>query len=235
MSKSHQPKPAFFDARKLADPTNRYVCWLDLIGAGNAMRLSLPRAANFIAKIHVAGQRAIAKKPGIRAYPAIDGVYAVTEQRATMEAFLKDAMIILSTTFLDETDHHRRFSVRCGVAFGYIYEGAELSLGAPDLAANRGYSQSLAVGPAISNAYESEGQAPFFGICVHDTARTYAPVGETPFPNRLWHWVPSKQYSKEMGTQLKTYFDWAGKNAESILFPADKLPKYRKQVEEYFD
>lgn len=234
MRKTSAPKPAYFDARKLANPCKRYVCWLDLVGAANAMRLSLPRAANFVAKIHVAGQRALVGKVGLRAYPAIDGVYAVTEKKASIEAFLTDAMLILSTTFLAEKENKRRFCVRCGVAIGYIYEGTELALGAPDLASNPSYSQSLAVGPAISHAYESEGQAPFFGVCIHDTAREFAPEGEIPFADRLWKWTPSKQHDQEMRTHLKEYFDWAGKNAESILFPADKLPKYREQVEEYF-
>ncbi len=236
MSTSVKAKPAFFDARKLPSPSNRYVCWLDLVGAANAMQLSLPRAANFIAKIHVAGQRALVGKTRLRAYPAIDGVYAVSETRREMEAFLREAMMILSLTFLKEGDHKLRFSVRCGVAFGHVIEGSDLSRGSPDLHSNPNYSQCLAVGRAIAHAYESEGQAPFFGVCIHESARQLAPPGEVAFPDRLWRWIQSSdvRHQTSLGDGLREYFDWVGKNAEAVLFPADKLPKYRKQVEEYF-
>ncbi|MBX3380848.1 MAG: hypothetical protein KF805_12210 [Phycisphaeraceae bacterium] len=229
--------PAYFDSQKLPPAGPRYVCWLDMVGAANAMKLSLPRAANFIAKIHVAGQRA--KDANINVYPAIDGVYAVASRRDHMTDFLRRAYLTLAETFMKEPEQINRFLVRCGLAFGPIVEGASMAKGAPELSGNASYSNGLAVGSAISNAYDAERGAPFFGVFVHESARAFAPSGDQPISFALWRWLnpavkADATYGKAIGKELEKYFTWVESNAATVLFPVEKLPAYRKLTGEYF-
>jgi hypothetical protein len=99
------------------------------MGANNAMRLSLQRAANFIAKIHVAGLEAKAFFYTLNIYPVIDGFYAVTSDQSVMLGFLRLLMRKLATLFLNEKSHEHQFFVRCGLAYGPIILGQRLASG----------------------------------------------------------------------------------------------------------
>jgi len=44
----------YFNANKLLDPSNEYVCWIDVMGIKSSMERSIKISANFIYKLHIA-------------------------------------------------------------------------------------------------------------------------------------------------------------------------------------
>lgn len=70
-------------------PHNRYVAWVDLMGAANAMQMSLPGAANFIARIHAAALQAMVVYESVSLHPITDGFFVVEEKWEVMRAFLR--------------------------------------------------------------------------------------------------------------------------------------------------
>ena len=239
LAKHLKVESPYFDHSKINDPEPRFVCWLDLVGASNAMKLSLPRAANFIGKIHVAGLRAASGTP-VKAYPVIDGFYAIAANKVAISDFLRKSIAPLAVAFATEKDHYKRFLIRCGLAFGPVIEGTELAKGAKELAKAKCYSDNVAIGIAISQAYESEKLAPFFGVHIHESARAFAPHGAKPFGSAFHHWLKpgnadDAALSKIMKIELSRYFDWAKQHANTILFPTEKLPHYQQLCAEYFE
>lgn len=233
----------YFDAAQLPASQSAYVCWLDLLGAGNAMKLSLPRAANFIGKIHVTGIRAANSAQGVTLYPVIDGFYAVSQQQQPMLRFLRAALRSLSITFLFEQDNYKRFMVRSGLAFGPILQGVDLSACSNDLNQSPTYSGAVALGQSISQAYESERLAAPFGVYVHESARVSSPPNNPPLPVSFWKWCKDSDATDillrtAMAKELEAYLAWADEHRTSILFPTDEKPdfgaKLLRKVREYF-
>lgn len=217
----------------------RYVAWVDMMGANNAMRLSLPRAANFIAKIHVAGLETQSRLR-LDLHPVIDGFYAVALDQAAMLNFLRLLMMKLAVLFTTEGDHSHQFFVRCGLAFGPVILGGDLAAGSECLAGASAYSATVAIGPAISQAFEAEKSAPIFGIYVHESARAFSGDGEVPLGNTLFRWWDPKSPSHQAGVEtlrekILERLDWLEKNKATNLFSATgRLEEYRSLVAEYF-
>jgi hypothetical protein len=63
----------YFDARKMSPSVHQFVCWIDVMGSQSAMSRSLPMAANFLMKLHIAALTAH-KAYTLDIYPVIDGV-----------------------------------------------------------------------------------------------------------------------------------------------------------------
>lgn len=78
-------RPYFTDTGIAAAISNRYVAWLDLMGASNTMARSLSKAANYIGKIHLAAFEA--ENSAVTTYPVIDGCYFVSEDRRVCKPF----------------------------------------------------------------------------------------------------------------------------------------------------
>src|SRR4051794_3673886 len=67
------PKYMFRTVEQTTDIRDyRYVFWLDLMGARNLMKLSLPRAARSVMKIHAAALFAKQKHPKLEINPVMD-------------------------------------------------------------------------------------------------------------------------------------------------------------------
>lgn len=232
------PRNALDFSNRDLKPALRYVAWVDMMGANSAMRLSLPRAANFIAKIHLAGLEARRGHPGIRLQPVIDGFYIVAlDQRAALD-FLRCTMRLLADEFMAARSEEHRFFVRCGVAFGPVLLGDEVAKGSGVLSAETAYSAGVALGPAISQAFEAEKLAPIFGIYVHESARSFAGESEMPLHYTLLQWWKDGDiaHAKAFGKAIKKHLGWLRDNCEGTLFNGalDKLDKYGRLVSEYF-
>ena len=126
-------KPSFLfqSVEKTSDVgDSRYVFWLDLMGANNLMRLSLPRAARSIMKIHGAALLAKHHLKKLEINPVMDGVYGYAADRETLEKALAEILAALANVFVQERLASSRFMVRAGVAFGPLVPGDALSVGA---------------------------------------------------------------------------------------------------------
>lgn len=99
------------------NPSNEYVCWLDIMGTKSSMSESFEKSANFIIRFHTAVLKAAVSK-SVRVYPVMDGVYIVVEYLEDMREAIDKVMTCLAELLLSETNNHR-FIVRGGVGKRY--------------------------------------------------------------------------------------------------------------------
>ncbi len=202
------------------------------------MKLSLPRAARSIMKIHAAALFAKQEFPALEINPVMDGVYGFVRDRETMELALKNIMTALAHVFVLERVTSSRFMVRAGVSFGPVIPGSTLAVGSQILMANKDYLGGTAIGMAISHAYEAEGMAPPFGVYVHESARAFAPVPGEGFPYRtnLWRWFREDDaVTWALRRTLVDHFDWLHRNPVAALYEKDAAGRHRALADEYFE
>jgi hypothetical protein len=233
------PKYLFNAVKEIADVRDyRYVFWLDLMGARNAMKLSLSRAARSIMKIHAAALLTKARHDELEINPVMDGVYGFVEERESLETCLGEILTALANVFVQERVPCNRFMVRAGVAYGPLIPGRSLAEGAEILQKNKSYLGGTAIGMAISHAYEAEGCAPPFGIYIHESARAFAPrtPGSYPYLQNLWRWFDEDEaLTWATRKTLLEHFDWLEKNPVSAQYDAEALRRHRNLAVEYFE
>ena len=217
---------------------NKYVFWLDLMGAQNTMAVSLPKASNYVLKIHVAALRAN-EHLHAALVPVVDGVYCICDERSQMFKLVHKVMDALALTFVLETDNAHRFLVRGGISYGLVVHGDGLAAASDTLKANRQHLASIAIGMAISNAYQAEKQAPPFGIFVHESARAAAPENHLVMTDVFHSWYDETnpvdaELLKDFRPKFKEYYSWVRKNHRKILYPQDRIEEHYRMAEEYF-
>jgi hypothetical protein len=217
---------------------NAYVFWLDLLGAQNAMQLSIGRAARAIMKIHAA---ALAAKHDseIDLFPVIDGVYGVTEDGKVLQAVLCGIFESLALSFIFHGSQEGRFLIRAGVAFGPVVLGPHLARGSEAFHGHAKYTNGICIGMAMSQAYQAERLAPPFGVFIHESARAFAPGVQDPFEVSLWRWFEEsdetdKRIIPALRLALVDYFEWAKCNHRGILYPPDRLLDHYEMAVEYY-
>lgn len=219
---------------------NRYVAWVDLMGAKSIMGRSLWKAANFIGKIHVAALRAAGTESGVQVFPVIDGCYLMAERRANLERALEQMMLALAATFIHELSDDLRFLVRGGIAAGRIIEGNAMAKCSGELESHPKYRDCLSIGTAIGQAYTAESKAPPFGFWVDITARSSILGENQPYTEAYWRWwraTPAnlgRERAAALGGQLMTYFDWAQKHRRELEYDESRLTEHRESAREYF-
>jgi hypothetical protein len=215
----------------------RYVFWLDLMGARNMMKLSLPRAARSVMKIHAAALLTKQRHNQLDVHPVMDGVYGFVKERGLLEVCIAEILSALASVFVQERISSSRFMVRAGVAFGPLDPGDSLAEGATILRQNRRYLGGTAIGMAISHAYEAEGCAPPFGVYIHESARAFAPRSSGSYPYRvnLWRWFDDNDaLTWATRRTLCAHFDWIEKNPASSQYDPEALRRHKNLAYEYF-
>ncbi|MDI1336360.1 MAG: hypothetical protein PSU94_09285 [Lacunisphaera sp.] len=215
----------------------RYVFWLDLMGARNLMKLSLPRAARSVMKIHAAALFVKQRHPELEINPVMDGVYGYVSNRDLLETCLTEILAGLANVFVQERVPSSRFMVRAGVAFGPLIPGSSLAAGSTILQQNTRYLGGTAIGMGISHAYEAEGLAPPFGVYIHESARAFAPRRKDAYPYRvnLWRWFENEDaLTWATRRTLVHHFDWLEKNSVSAQYDLDAMRRHKSLAIEYF-
>jgi len=232
------PKYMFSAVEQKADNLDyRYVFWLDLMGARNLMKLSLPRAARSVMKIHAAALYAKQLYPELEINPVMDGVYGYVKDRELLEQCLVEILAGLANVFVQERVQSCRFMVRAGVAFGPLIPGSSLAVGSAILNDNKDYLGGTAIGMGISHACEAESSAPPFGVYIHESARAFAPRTEDSYPYRvnLWRWLPEDDpLSWALRRTLANHFDWLEKNSVAAQYDLEAMRRHRALAIEYF-
>lgn len=228
-----------FSAVELATDTrdSRYVFWLDLMGARNSMKLSLPRAARSIMKIHAAALLAKQTYRQLEINPVMDGVYGYVKDRILLQSCLADILQRLAKVFVLENMPISRFMVRAGVAFGPLIPGASLAEGARILRQNKRYLGGTAIGMGISHAYEAESCAPPFGVYIHESARAFAPrkEGSEPFSSVFWRWFSENDVlAWAVKRTLLAHFEWLEKNPVGAQYDTEAMRRHKALAVEYF-
>ena len=215
----------------------RYVFWLDLMGARNSMKLSLPRAARSVMKIHAAALLAKQKYRELEINPVMDGVYGYIKDRVLLQSCLADILERLAKVFVLEHMPSSRFMVRAGVACGPLIPGASLAAGSLILQKNKRYLGGTAIGMGISHAYEAESSAPPFGVYIHESARAFAPrkEGNYPYQVNLWRWFnEDTTLTWAIRRTLVEHFDWLEKNPVAAQYDLEAMRRHKNLAIEYF-
>jgi class 3 adenylate cyclase len=242
-----------FDSRKMMTAKPRYVAFIDVMGAGQSMRTSINQVANDIIRVHLAVWRAI-QRTGINAtvVPVNDGSFIVSDSKADVMALVRESLTLLVARFLYRPRPLDRCLVRAAIAFGPVYTGNELSQGVSGKVQSAGFGSvinSVVFGPPVIQAYESESMAAPYGVAVHESARAFAPVTETPFRSlhwQWWEWIPELDPFKnkietdihkliqDMQRELLNYMDFLKTAHVYTGLNIDKVDKYESQIKSYF-
>lgn len=216
------------------NPSEEYVCWLDIMGTKSSMSESFEKSANFILRFHTAVLNAeIPKK--VRVYPVMDGVYVVVKKLEDMMTFVNRIMTSLAEVFLSEPNNHR-FMVKGALAKGTLQHGSKISSEvSPDMAPKVGYKQHLLFGMPMIQAFNSEKCAPPFGIYIHESARTVKGLQGRYY---FWHRDESVSDNADLQTQLKDalleFLKWEGERHYYFELESSKFAEYEQRVKEYF-
>ena len=233
------PKYLFSAVENKADLRDyRYVFWLDLMGARNLMKLSLPRAARAVMKIHAAALMTKQNHLKVEINPVMDGVYGVVSNRNLLEICLREMMTALALVFVNEQAPASRFMVHAGVAFGPIVPGRTLAEGAKILRESKEFLNGTAIGMAITHAYEAESCASPFGVYIHESARAFSPgdKGGYPYRTNLWQWFDDEEpLSWALRRTIQEHFIWLEKNPIAAQYEAGAMSRHKALATEYFE
>lgn len=232
----------YFDASKMGDPSESYVCWLDVMGSQQHLRRSTNQAANYIFKLHAAIIKSIENfklriGSDIIIYPVMDGAFLVTEDWPVLKDVLSDIMFNLATLFCKERDEHR-FLARGGIAFGRLFHGSKLECDASyDLNKHPEIRNSIVIGLAVLSAYAAESKAPPFGFAIDDSAKMFAPPGKNPLSGNWWPWFDRRDpedYIRELAHHLNEYYQFLSRNANNLDYKPERQRVHKAMIEEYF-
>lgn len=215
-----------------------YVGWIDLMGAKGWMAGAIRRAAELVGVIHIAGKLAASETEGTTVYPVIDGVYITSRDKRAFQQATHRTMRMLARTFEARTESDR-FLVRGGIAYGRVLHGTEIARLHTQLKSDTGYAKCLALGASIRQAYLAEANAPPFGFYVDMTARSVAPINQSPYVSAFDRWWrgnvrDQRSLALRFGRLLDTHFEYLQRKHREIEYPLDRLQLHRALAREYF-
>lgn len=239
-----------FDASKLTLAENQYVAWIDLMGAGNIMSISIAKSANFLIRLHMAAKQAVDSSPDTVETCAInDGIFFVSNSKRAIMSVVRQVFYTLASYFISTAAPHDKFLLRGSIAFGPVYGGKNLQSGLSKTKAEK-YASSLTnvqFGPAIIQAYRQEAFAPPYGVAVHESARAFAPNGCIPFRETHWLWWSAldeldwpegvaslREIARCLGSDLSAHFDWMKSKALFQGVDKAKIDHWSEAAEQYF-
>ena len=231
-------KTIYFNGKKLPQPQQKYVCWIDIMGIKNIMSESIQQSANFIFKLHIALLESKKNLDNISLYPLMDGAYILSPTQGEITTFLTRTLTKLAVTFTEEQEHQHRFLVRGALAFGPVYEGVNMDNSASRIfAEHEQYKSRLMVGLPIIQAFTNEKKAPPFSIYICESARAFAPKNEIGFAYRWFRCLTSDRTSNgfDYDNFVKAgeeYFEYARKNAQLLEY--DKYEEHKNMFLECF-
>jgi hypothetical protein len=239
-----------FNSEHLLAARNAYVGWIDLMGAGHVMGTSVHKTANFLARLHMAVERArCAINFSGRILPINDGVFFVSNTKREMMSILGYVLILLSANFIAVPRPQDRFLLRGGIAYGPVYYGEMLNAGLQPkkLRESASFMNSLLFGPALIQAFRSESRAPPYGIAIHESARAFYPPGEEPFRMTHWMWWKPNEavdYPKDtppltemkdcLNHDLNKHFQWLIETLVYHDLEEEKIRGWMSRCQQYF-
>ncbi|WP_147291713.1 hypothetical protein [Sphingorhabdus pulchriflava] len=247
---SKQREQFYFDARKLQPAENEYVAWIDLMGAGHTMSVSVSKTANYMARLHMAVDMAAAAAPSaVKLNPINDGVFVTSSSKAAIMSVVRQVMYSLGGYFISTGAPHDRCLLRASIAFGPVYHGDAIAacLSKTKKAKHEMTLSRVEFGAPIIQAYHAESDAPPYGVSIHESARAFAPPGEQPFRTTHWLWWPTMDeipvppsvvslpdLARCLAFELKSYFDWMRTTAIFHGVKPEKINEWSARVEQYF-
>lgn len=239
-----------FDASKLSVAENQYVAWVDLMGAGHIMSVSIAKSANFLARLHMVAYKAVKDAPEIvHTFPINDGLFLVSKSKAAIMSVVRQVFYTLAGFFVSTPAPQDKFLLRGAIAFGPVYGGDDLKKGLSKERAARFSDafRNIQFGPAIIQAFRQEANASPYGIAVHESARAFAPNGEMPFRETHWLWwsplaeldwpkkfVSLRSMARCLGADLEAHFHWMKGRAIFQGVAPEKIAGWASLSKQYF-
>ena len=238
-----------FDSRKIEQVKNCYVAWIDLMGAGHLMSVSVNKSANSLARLHMAVDHAARNLPDVETLPINDGVFIFSRTKNNAQYAVRDTLIILAGFFIATDDPQNKFMVRGSIAFGPVYRGEDISKGLSQTKQkeHKKTLERVAFGPPIIQSYMSEHHAPPYGIFIHESARAFAPHGDTPFSITHWLWWQNDNKSSApkgspdpssikdvLCDDLISYFSWMHSSSIFNGVAKEKIDFWDRSCRQYF-
>lgn len=240
-----QYQPISFNGNEIASE-DAYVAWLDIMGAGSAMRRSLTTASSMIGKFHSAILSAIremcAKDEScneLEIHSLTDGAYIVAHSPQRMQEALRYIMKHLVQIFL-ASNFENKFLVRCAVAYGKIVTAKTMVsrlLGVDPHANDIGKDlvRNVALGAPFEYAYKAESYAPPLGVFLDDSVLKNDGFGK----EKIWKWWDKnderqRDFCKRFNLSLMGY--WKAILANYYLYgiDADKISNYIARGTSYY-
>ena len=226
--------PDLYVNTQTLQPTNTYVCWIDIMGTKNAMSNSFEQASNHILRFHACCIKASNEADStyqIRIYPLMDGVFITATELAPLKDVIKRIYEQLSELFITEVNFRHKFVIRGALAYGEISHGEEIDNQVnPDIASNVNYKKQLLFGLPMIQSFTSERNAPPFGVYIHESARI---VGK--LQGRYYEWLRDDNERRlSMKESLNQYFDWCKEHHNQLDMEINKIEKYKELINEYF-
>jgi hypothetical protein len=247
---SKQRERLHFDSRGLKAARNEYVAWIDLMGAGHIMSVSVARSANYLARLHMAVDVAAMHAPApVSLNPINDGVFVTTPSKAAIMSVVREVLYTLGAYFISTGPPPDKCLLRAAIAFGPVYHGSDLAAGLSGAkrTKHRDTFTHVQFGPPIIQAYKAESDAPPYGVAIHESARAFAPEGEFPFRQTHWLWwttltelprpegmVSLPDLARCLSVDLLEHFAWMERTAMFQGLPREKIKEWAERVTQYF-
>ena len=92
----------FFLGEKAGPQRNRYVLWIDIMGAAAKIARNVRTASIPVMKLHVAALTAVKKNKGkpLELFPIIDGLYVTSEDLNPLMFFMSEVLRSMAAEFL---------------------------------------------------------------------------------------------------------------------------------------
>jgi hypothetical protein len=243
--KSQRP---FFNYEKAVLTEQKYVAWVDLMGAGSVLAISDFQAAIFIGKLHGAILRARRQVKFVgSAYPLVDGCYITSSDRSSIQALLKAIFKLVALSFIFEQVPEHRYMPRAALSFGQVIEAKNIIECAPEFRekVNSSYVDGILFGTPLALAYQSEKFAAPFGVWVEQNARHFCPPNGKTIRTTFWEWwsYPSSveevdshcdEIEKILAAKLAEHLTWSFQHSHKILYPNEKISIHREIASQYF-
>ncbi len=239
-----------FDASKLLIADNQYVAWIDLMGSGHIMSVSIAKSANFLARLHMAAKIAVDDSPDpVVTCPINDGIFLISRSKRAIMSVVRQVVFVLSGYFVSTPRPQDKFLLRGAIAYGPVYSGDDLNRGLSKTKAEK-YGpafKSVQFGPAIIQAFRHEAEAPPYGIAIHESARSFSPVGELPFRETHWLWwlpvdevdfpsgaVSLRDMARCVRGDLDGHFEWMKEKAIFQSVDLESVGRWANSSRQYF-
>lgn len=233
------PSPIRFVSKDIA-PDNRYVAWIDIMGAAAAMSRSLAEAASKIGKFNAAvlmAHKASACKGDVSFHTMTDGAYLVAKSAQSLRSVLAGALSNIARVFLSAS-RSNRFVVRCVVAYGEVVTSEimdeRLRVNSELESVDKAILRNVMLGGPFAIAYGKEGCAPPFGVYVDQSAVRAGFAGKS-----IWHWWKEDEetvgeFIRLFKMSLEQHFAYIEEHYYDHMLPASKIAEYRAKIRSYF-
>jgi hypothetical protein len=99
----------------------------------------------------------------------------------------------------------------------------------------KAYTDQIAIGVPLSQAYTQEHVAPPYGFSVAESARTFASPGDKPYSGVFWRWCSTEsEQGRQLVKALEDYYSWAKKHSVTLQYAADRMDVHLAAAREYF-